>query len=80
MIRDHSHLLTKATVKETPFDRLPRSDRDQVVEAERQGFDDGYFGNVYQVLHKQECRKPYDTAFFEGKAQRDRIDGRKKKK
>ena len=80
MIRNHSNHLTKATVKETAFDRLPRSTRDPLVDAERQGFDDGYFGNEYFYSGKRVEADAYQKAFEEGKGQRDRIDGRKRKK
>jgi len=80
MIRSHYHHLTKATVKETAFDRLPRPPRDPLVELGRQGFDDGYFGNAHQVPDEMKHRRAYDTAFLEGKAQRERIDRRNEKR
>jgi hypothetical protein len=80
MIRDHSHHLTKSTVKETAFDRLPRSPRDPILEAERQGFDDGYFGNERFYAGQRAEADVYSKAYDEGADQRNRIDGRKKKK
>jgi len=58
--------------KETPVRDLPRFRRDPVVEAERQGFDDGYFGNeeVTVGAYLEQEARAYCTGFEAGKAQR----------
>ncbi len=78
MIRSHNHHLTKATVKETAFDKLPRSPRTPLVEAERQGFDDGYFGRESFYAGERVAAAAYSKAFDEGKRQREAADRRKR--
>ncbi len=78
MIRSHNHHLTKATVRETAFDKLPRSRCNLLVEAERQGFDDGYFGNESFYAGERLAAGIYSKAFDEGKKQRSVADRRKR--
>ena len=80
MIQSHNHHLTKATVKETAFDKLPRTPRNPFVEAERHGFDDGYFRNERFYAGEAVAADVYGKAFDNGKKQRDRIDRGMKKK
>ncbi len=78
MIRSHNHHLTKATVRETAFDKLPRTPRNPLVEAERQGFDDGYFGHESFYAGERVAADAYSKAFDEGKKQRAVADRRKR--
>ena len=71
--------------KQTPVRDLPRFRRDPVVEAERQGFDDGYFGNLpmHGIFPELKRKDAYALGFKEGKQQResaDRATARKAKK
>ena len=69
-------------IRETPFDRLPKSPRNVNIEAERQGFDDGYFGNERFYSGKAAAADAYSKAFDDGKLQRaaaDKITRRKVK-
>ena len=61
-------------IKETPFDRLPRSPRNIIVEAERQGFDDGYFRNERFYAGQAVAADAYSKAFDDGKQQRAATD------
>ncbi len=61
-------------IKETPFDRLPRSPRNIIVEAERQGFDDGYFRNEHFYSGQAVAADAYSKAFDDGKRQRAATD------
>ena len=60
--------------KETPFDRLARSPRNIIVEAERQGFDDGYFDNERFYAGQAVAADAYSKAFNDGKLQRATAD------
>jgi hypothetical protein len=61
-------------IKETPFHKLPRQPRNIIVEAERQGFDDGYFGNERFYSGKVAAADVYHKAFDDGKLQRAVIE------
>jgi len=61
-------------IKETPFDRLPRSPRNIIVEAERQGFDDGYFRKEHFYSGQAVAADAYYKAFDDGKRQRAAAD------
>ncbi len=70
---------------ETPVSRLPRYGIDPIVLAERQGFDDGYFGNenkyMFNAGPQSAEEKAYHSAFREGEEQRRHADfvGKKRK-
>ncbi len=69
---------------ETPVSRLPRYGIHPIVLAERQGFDDGYFGNERKEFSAAtELSSTYEEAYEKGQAQREEADaarGKRKKR
>ncbi len=66
---------------ETPVSRLPRYGIDPIVLAERQGFDDGYFGNEMKFYPLDESLgEQYEKSYHEGKKQREHADSVRKKR
>jgi hypothetical protein len=59
--------------KETPFYKLPRQGVDINIEAERQGFDDGYFGNN-KLWGNIDTFDIYLKSFKQGQEQRAATD------
>ncbi len=69
--------------KETPASRLPRYGIHPIVLAEREGFDDGYFGNERKEFSAATAMSSaYENAYEKGQAQREEADaaGGKRKK
>ncbi len=67
--------------KETPVSQLHRRYYNPVVEAERQGFDDGYFGNrKIEPCDTIAVDLAYAKGFDEGKLQRKSADKAEKKR
>jgi hypothetical protein len=83
MIRSTAILSGSAKRKETPVRELPRMPINLIIEAERQGFDDGYFGNEMQIKFKSnEIGFAYQKSFLAGRNQKEefnRKDGKKRK-
>jgi hypothetical protein len=62
--------MIRSARKETPVRDLPRFHIDPLVLADRQGFDDGYFGNGFT----QDQTESYRSGYIDGQMQRERAD------
>ncbi len=67
--------------KEKPVSQLPRLPRNPMVEAERQGFDDGYFGKASRIeVVTGALDAEYRRGFYDGQSQRKSADKAEKKR
>jgi hypothetical protein len=73
MIRSTAPATSGPKCKETPFNKLPRQQRDIKVEAGRQGFDDGYFQNSIS-WKSTDTFDIYMNAYRQGSEQRVATD------
>jgi hypothetical protein len=67
------------TLTKVPFHKLHIGKTDATVEAGRQGFDDGYFGNEKANLREEKLQMAYNHEYNLAQSQRDRVEKKRAK-